>query len=165
VGETMTLIKQNKSKSLFRKAEKGQSMVELAMSITILFILLSGIVDIGRAIFVLFTLQDAAEEGVVYGVGFPTDCNQIIDRISANLGGNVLPDDINVKVNIQRNDGSYSTCYVIPYAEVYAGKKLVIEVSTDFQITMPFLGAFVGQHIPLKATANGVILRPQPPET
>lgn len=145
--------------------QKGQGLVEFAASLVILMIILAGIVDMGRAIFTLFALQDAAEEGLVYGIGFPTDCNQIVDRIRGNLTNNVLPEDVEVEVNIQRNDGTYSSCYTIPFAEVYAGKIMLIEVRTDFAITMPFLGGIVGQEIPLRGTSNGVILRPQPPET
>ena len=54
------------------KKEEGQSLVELAIGMTIIVLLLSGIFDVGRAIFTQFALQDAAEEGLVYGVAFPT---------------------------------------------------------------------------------------------
>lgn len=148
-----------------RPHQKGQGLVEFAASLVVLMILLAGIVDMGRAIFTLFALQDAAEEGLVYGIGFPTDCNQIIERIRGNLTNNILPETVEVEVNIQRNDGSYSSCYTIPFNEVYAGKLMRIEVRTAFAITMPFIGAFVGQEIPLRGTSNGVILRPQPPGT
>jgi hypothetical protein len=59
----------------------------------------------------------------------------------------------------------WQSCESIPFSNVYAGKEMRIEVTQSFDITMPFLGAFTGQIIPLKATANGVILRPQPPGT
>lgn len=154
------------NKKQLKQSEKGQGLVEFAASLVVLMILLAGIVDIGRAIFTLFALQDAAEEGMVYGIGFPTDCNQIIERIRGNLTNGLLPEDIEIEVNIQRNDGSYSSCYTIPFNEVWATKIMKIEVRTDFAISMPFLGAFFEDGtIPLRGTSNGVILRPQPPET
>ncbi len=146
-----------------KRGERGQSLVELAISLTLLLTLLAGIVDLGRAIFTLFALQDAAEEGIIFGVAFPTHCDQIRERIMYNLSNEVLPDDIAVVVTIERNNGSYAPCSGIPFAEVYAGKELQIEVSQTFNITMPFLGAIIGQTIPLRTTANGIILRPQPP--
>lgn len=146
-----------------KRGERGQSLVELAISLTLLLTLLAGIVDLGRAIFTLFALQDAAEEGIIFGVAFPTHCDQIRERIMYNLSNEVLPDDIAVVVTIERNNGSYAPCSGIPFAEVYAGKELHIEVSQTFNITMPFLGAIIGQTIPLRTTANGIILRPQPP--
>jgi hypothetical protein len=150
--------------NLHNRSEKGQSLIELAVSLVFLLTILAGIVDLGRAIFTRFALQDAAEEGIVFGTSFPTHCNQIHERIAYNLSNEILPDDIAVVVTIKRNNGSFAPCLGIPYAEVYAGKEMRIEVSQTFQITMPFLGAIIGQTIPLKATANGIILRPQPPE-
>jgi hypothetical protein len=150
---------------LLTKREKGQSLVELSGAVVLLLIILAGIVDFGRAIFTLFAMQDAAEEGLVYGVGFPTHCDQIRDRIAYNLANEVLPDDIVVVVTIQNNSGVWQSCDSIPFSNVYAGKEMRIQVTQTFDITMPFLGAFTGQTIPLRATANGIILRPQPPET
>ena len=153
----------NASSGTSRRSERGQSLVELAISLTLMLTLLAGIVDLGRAIFTLFALQDAAEEGIIYGVAFPTHCDQIRERIIYNLSNEILPDDIAVIVTIERNNGSYAPCSCIPFSEVYAGKELHIEVSHTFNITMPFLGAIIGQTIPLRTTANGIILRPQPP--
>ena len=143
------------------KPERGQSIVELAISLVLILTLLSGIFDLGRAIFTLFALQDAIEEGIIFGVAFPTHCDQIRERIAYDLSNEVLPDDIAVVVTIERDNGTFAPCSGIPIAEVYAGKEIHIEASQTFQIRMPFLGAIIGQTIPLRATANGVILRPQ----
>ena len=146
-----------------RKPEQAQSLVELAISLVLILTLLAGIFDIGRAIFTKFAMQDAAEEGVIFGIAYPTHCDQIRERIAYELTNNVLPDDISVVVTIQRNNGTFAPCAGVPLAEVYAGKEMRIEITETFQIRMPFLGAIIGQSIPLKATTNGIILRPQPP--
>lgn len=146
------------------KVEKGQSLVELALSLLILLLLLSGIVDMGRAIFTNFAMQDAAEDGIIYGTSFPTDCNGIVKRVENNLSNVAFQGGMTVIVTIERNDGSYGSCNTIPFAEVYAGKEIHVDVTKDFDITMPILGEFVGQTIPLHVTTNGIILRPQPPE-
>lgn len=146
------------------KHEKGQSLVEFAGALVVLVIILAGVVDLGRAIFTLFAMQDAAEEGIVFGTSFPTHCDQIRERIQYNLSNEVLPDDITVWVTIENNAGVQQSCDSIPLSNVYAGKEMQIEVTQTFNITMPLIGAFVGQTIPLKATANGIILRPQPPD-
>ena len=136
------------------KSEKGQSLVELAGALVVLLILLSGIFDLGRAIFTLFSMQDAAEEGIVYGTSFPKNCTEIGRRVTSNLANPVLlPGDITVVITING-----STCPIT----AKAGDKMLITVTRDFQITMPFLGGFIGNEIPLKATANGWILRAQP---
>src|SRR5512133_3940520 len=122
-----------------RRSERGQSLVELAISLTLLLTLLAGIVDLGRAIFTLFALQDAAEEGIIFGIAFPTHCDQIRERIAYELTNNVLPDDISVVVTIQRNNGTFAPCAGVPLAEVYAGKEMRIEITETFRIRMPFL--------------------------
>jgi len=143
--------------------EKGQSLVELAISLILLLIILSGIVDLGRAIFTKFAMKDAAEEGVVYGTSFPTDCNQINQRVEFNLSNRALNGGMTVVTTIEGNDGTYIECSLIPFNQVYAGKKLKVTVTKTFTVSMPFLGTFIGQTIPLNVTATGIVLRPQPP--
>lgn len=148
------------------KSERGQSLLELAFSMIILLILLAGLVDLGRAILAKFILQDAAEEGIVYGTSFPTDCNQIDTRIRDNVDRQIIKNSIILSINIQGNDGTYIPCFTIPYAQVYAGKNMRIEITYDFPISMPFLGTILGsQKIPMRVTTNGIILRPPPPTT
>jgi hypothetical protein len=147
-----------------KQSQKGQSLIELAISMVVLLILLAGIFDMGRAILAYFVLQDAAEEGMVYGTSFPTDCNQIDTRIRNNITNNIIDEnDMVISIYIQGDSGMMS-CYSIPYAQVYATRVMRIEITADFHITMPFLGTFIGgQTIPLKVVTNGVILRPPPP--
>jgi Flp pilus assembly protein TadG len=60
--------------------EKGQALMELAVSITVLFIIVAGVVDIGRMLFHYITMRDAAQEAAAYGSIYPTHCDQIRDR-------------------------------------------------------------------------------------
>lgn len=147
----------------FTQQEKGQSLVELALGVVVLLILLSGIVDLGRAIFTKFAMQDAAEEGIVYGTSFPTDCDQIHKRVEYNISNRALQGGMAISATIEANDGSFIDCSLIPFAQVYAGKEIRVTVTKNFPVSMPFLGTIIGQSIPLVATANGIILRPQPP--
>ena len=148
-----------------RKYESGQSLVELSLILLLLMLLLSGVFDLGRAIFQRFAMQDAAEEGIIYGTSFPTDCNGIRTRIDNNLSNRSLNGGMTILVEIEGDGGVYQTCESIPFAQVYAGRELRITVTKDFDVTMPFIGTFIGQTISLEGNANGIILRPQPPET
>lgn len=157
-------LKKIKQGKRIRHIEKGQSMVELAISLTLLLILLSGIVDLGRALIIYFNLQDAAEEGIVYGTSFPTDCNQILIRVSDNIPNQFISDEVTVNVYIQDAYSNYISCYTIGKSDVYAGKLMKVEILYEYPITMPFLGTFIGsQKIPMTVTSIGVVLRPQPP--
>ena len=47
--------------------ERGQSLVELAISLTVMLLLLSGAVSFGMALFSYVAIRDAAGEGALYG--------------------------------------------------------------------------------------------------
>lgn len=53
-----------------RKGRNGQSLVEFALSSVVLLLLVGGLVDIGRAIYITEALSDAAREGARHGVWF-----------------------------------------------------------------------------------------------
>lgn len=56
------------SKSLqIHKRGQGQSLVEFALILPILIIVLVGVFDLGRALFALITITNAAREGARYG--------------------------------------------------------------------------------------------------
>ncbi len=62
------------------KSERGQSLVELAISIVILIYLLSGAVEFGLAFFQFVQLRDAAQEGALFGSINPTQLTFIENR-------------------------------------------------------------------------------------
>jgi Flp pilus assembly protein TadG len=55
---------------MLRMSQRGQSMVEFALSSVVLLLLVGGLVDIGRAIFVTESLSNAAREGARHAVWF-----------------------------------------------------------------------------------------------
>jgi Flp pilus assembly protein TadG len=50
--------------------QQGQSLVEFALSSVVLLLLVGGLVDIGRAIYITEALSNAAREGARHGVWF-----------------------------------------------------------------------------------------------
>lgn len=138
-----------------RPTEKGQSFVELAVSLVLLLVLLAGTVDLGRMLYIYITMRDAAQEGVVFGSAFPTHCDQTVDRVVSNL---VDPGTVDVEVYVADkacNLASRTT-------EACTGNEIRVRViDYDFPITMPFLGTFLGrQTIVLETEVSGTILRP-----
>lgn len=145
--------KTNLQESSYQK-EKGQSLVELAVGTLVLVWLLSGIFDVGRAIFMQFALQDAAEEGVIYGIAFPGKCDLIETRVRQSLEENssiTMVPAVTIKIN---NSGCVQDNTGLAY-----GQKMEIAVSSTFTMTMPLL---TGTTLNLIGTANGTILRPVP---
>lgn len=150
-------MKLRKKRYLYQKPEKGQSLVEFALVLTVLLLLLSGIFDFGRAIFTQFALQDSAEEGLVYGVAFPDECGMIEARVTDNLENSPLPSEVVPTVVVKINSVLCDDVTTLLY-----GQRMDVFVSSPFIISMPFLA---GNTITLRGSANGTILRPPPAAT
>lgn len=140
-----------------KKHEKGQSMVELAISLVVLLILVAGIADLGRMFFYYIGMRDSAQEGVVYGITEPAQCQEIIDRAVSLLND---PDGIQVDVTVNGVDCASATA-----VDACSGNALWVTVTDpNFDINMPFLGTILGrQQIKLEAEVSGTILRPACP--
>jgi len=141
----MKLQKNNKDS----QGEKGQSLVELAVSLVILLLLVGGIVDLGRAFFTSMSLRDAVQEGALYGAIDPTNTAGIKNHVLNTSG--MVPDMIGV------NDITVE----IINAPCAGNRIKVSAVYSDFPITMPFIGAVLGgQTLSLSATVTDTILSP-----
>ena len=139
------------------KMERGQSMLEFAVGVVLLLVLVAGIVDLGRMFFAYIAMRDAAQEGVVYGIVEPKQCQKIVERAVS-----VLNDPQGIQVGASINGKS---CASATISDACSGKGLLVTVTNpDFSISMPFLGTILGrQSIRLEAKVSGTILRPQCP--
>ena len=132
--------------------EKGQSLVELALSFTILLMLLAGAIDFGRAFFTWVALRDAAQEGASFASIDPTNLTEIEERIYSILeSSNAVPDP--------RTNVIITRTLIGPACLGNA-----VEVQVDFPtfpLTMPFLGSILGSDtLSIHATIQDTILRP-----
>ena len=124
--------------------EKGQSLVELAISFTFLIFLLAGIVEFGLVFFQYVQLRDAAQEGALYGSYCP-DLNQINLRAR---GASTSPIDLHgVDVQVQiENEG-------------FEGGDLKVTILYPHKVVMPFINKFIGDYVNLNATVTDTILK------
>lgn len=131
------------------RLEKGQSMVEFAFGLVLLLILIAGIVDVGRALFMYMTLRDAAQEGAIYASTDPDNAVGIQNRVrySSNLVQDAWAD---IGVNVSYT-GTHCT-----------GNAITVTVSyPNFPIITPFLGTFLGsQTVSIQASVTDTILKP-----
>jgi Flp pilus assembly protein TadG len=156
-----------KSKFKPAQSERGQSLIELAITLPILILLLLGTLDFGMAIFSYSMLRDAAQEGAFYGSFNPTNVAEIENRarnISPRSEEDVFSSPIRlrdtdlIKVNIKALGGACQG--------VHDGVANTIQVNVSYRypILMPFVGQLIGSKtIPLTGTATNVILQPQCP--
>ena len=129
------------------KMERGQSMVEFALSILFLLILLAGVADLGRAYMTFITLRDAAQEGASFGAAYPTHCTQIRERVKNTSNAPVdlgdIPDS-NIDVLISGVDCDTA----VGLGLACTPNEIKIEVQLDnFELAMPFLGSILGTQI------------------
>jgi Flp pilus assembly protein TadG len=145
------------------KRERGQSLVELGISLLILLFLLAGAAEFGVLFFQFVQLRDAAQEGALYGSIHPPSTaadtpkiNDIITRAknsSPTRSPIDLINDPNVTVSVVVTDGQYCE-----------GGSLEVTVSYPHKIFMPFMAQLLGRssdpYIPLNASVTDTILTP-----
>jgi hypothetical protein len=130
-----------------RNFEKGQSLTEFAFGFLVLVLLVSGIVDLGRAFFTYMALNDAVQEGALYGSLNPTNEAGIRSRIQGIAIG---PIDMS-EVIVQPPE------YLGP---ICTGNQIVITATYNFRLTQPLISAIVGQEFPISATVTDFIINP-----
>lgn len=148
-----------------KKKEKGQSLVELAISLPIILLILLGSVDFGMALFSYAILRDAAQEGALYGSFNPTNEAEIENRAR-----NILPRE--------EESGIFSSPVELRNTELVlvdiiatggacqgitggAANSIEVRVIYDYPILMPFTGTVIGSDtIRLTGSATNVILQP-----
>ncbi|MBN1373663.1 MAG: pilus assembly protein [Anaerolineaceae bacterium] len=146
------------------KSERGQSLLELAVSLTLLLLMLAGLVDLGRLFMNLMALRDAVQEGALYGAMYPTHCDQIVERTYETAGGSLssLRDtDVHVYICAWDDPMCNTSCADAGADAACAGGEIRVVIrQPEFAVTMPFIGAFIGQTIPLQSEVTNTILRP-----
>lgn len=155
--------------------QRGQSLVELAISLTVMLLLLSGAVTFGMALFSYVSLRDAAQEGALWGSFNPYDPSDSVNY--------TLPNTAAIQARVRASSTSpvnLSDPSVVPtdFIEVSlthpnhacegldgsgAPNAITVSVGYDYHIFMPFLGAITGDHIHLKASVTDTILEPKCP--
>lgn len=127
-------------------------MVELALSLVMILLLITAIVDGTRVLFSYMALRDAAQEGSLFGSVEPKNTGEITARVR-NASDMVRGFGAgNVQIQVSYSGGA---C---------AGGNNTVKVRvtySNFKLTMPFVGAIIGtQTIPISAAAIDSILRP-----
>ena len=136
--------------------QRGQSLVELALSLMVILMLLMGAVDFGLALFAYVSMRDAAQDGALYGSINPTDQTGIKNRVVAAASDVITidPNNITVKVNGAACEGLTSG---VP-------NSLQILITHQHPVSTPLVGAMIGsQTITLRAQVTNTILTPACP--
>jgi len=163
--------------TLFHKKEKGQSLMELAVSLVVMIILVTGLLELGRLMFYYVAMRDAAQEGAVYASLYPSACTQTILRVQKDLyNADPTQVDVTVTINGQPCESAATVDAAAKAAGVdlvhgclpsypAAGHTAIVQVrQPNYTIAVPMLGTFLGsQTIDISATMTATIIRPPCP--
>ena len=123
---------------IFRNTQ-GSSLVELALVTPVLMLMLTGVVDLGRAYYLAREIAGAAESAASYGIQNPTDTAGIQAAAQADA-----PDVPNLIVGTpaygcECSDGtSYSaSCSTVPTCSTNVVYTMKVNVSTNYSLLMP----------------------------
>ena len=152
------------------KSERGQSLVELAISLVILLYLLSGAVEFGIIFFQYVQIRDAAQEGALYGSMHADEPAKIIAR-AGDASDKPIDLDVDPRVTIDvyidddpsdTSHGYHHSADAINYnAYNCEGHGLKVVVEYKHKIFMPFLPKLIGRtEIPLHGIVTDTILNP-----
>lgn len=147
-------------------SEKGQSLVEVALTFTFLLLLVGVVIDLGMMFYTYLSLRDIAQEGAIYGsyspvlsdslpTTHPTSSDEIYQRIidAAKFPINsaqIQPGDITVTCN--------GNICAAPTTDTCPGQKITVQIIYDYRFITPLLGMVYDQNIPLNSTVTDTIL-------
>jgi len=139
-------------------SENGQSLVEFAISLTVILYLLVGAIEFGIALFQYVQLRDAAQEGALYGSLHPSTSDEagVFAHVRAASSSPIdLQND--PKITITRNiiDGNGQG------GEPCEGDGIEIVVTYPHKVFMPFVSSFIGSdNIEIRASVTDTVLLP-----
>lgn len=139
------------------KSERGQSLVELAISLVILIYLLAGAVEFGLVFFQYVQLRDAAQEGALYGSTNPP--SSAVDTAKIDVIKNRAKAASTSPIDLT-GDPSVTVEVVVTDAKYCEGGSLQVTVTYPHKVFMPFMSQFIGQTVNLNAVVTDTILTP-----
>ena len=139
--------------------EKGQSLVELAISLLVILTLLTGAVEFSIALFQFVQLRDSAQEGALYGSLNSDDTTGICNRVMYSSQSPI--DMSSTGENMSCGTSSGDDIYISYTGDHCEGNGITITITFDHHIFMPLVGPIIGSDtIPLTASVTDTILTP-----
>ncbi|PAE44383.1 TadE/TadG family type IV pilus assembly protein [Bacillus sp. 7884-1] len=127
------------------KSEKGQALVEFALSVTALVFLLFGIIDFGRVFFVYLTMDNAGRETArAVSVGKLKTDTEIQTYAVNSFNYNTGP----------LNISPLTAGDVIPGGPRSSGQEFQLEIRYNVTFLTPLIGQIWGDDRPIKNTTT-----------
>jgi Flp pilus assembly protein TadG len=129
------------------KAERGQSLVEMALTLPILLLILCGLIDLGRLYFTYVALEDIAGEAALYlsinpGCRYKTDLPDPINPTKCDDPNNATYRAQHAAG--QEVDWSRVTLELVVPSTAGVGEPVKVAVHYTFDLITPLLPRVVG---------------------
>jgi Flp pilus assembly protein TadG len=128
------------------RAERGQSLIELALTLPIMLLLVLATVDIGMGFRTYIGLSTAAREGVRWISIHPNDPAGALARVSAEAG----------RMGLLPGEGSYTVDISPSYPRYRAGQEVTVTINYRHQLLFGSLTRI--PEVPFTARATMVVL-------
>ena len=133
----------NMFKRLLRPArERGQSLVELAISLTVLMWIAVGVLDLGRLYMTYVAIQNAAGEGALYAAIHPSwvdTCNPVVIGCNDPNVDNIIARARNESPGLGLVNWSEATITVETPDGVEEGEPIIVTVQFQYELLTPIL--------------------------
>jgi hypothetical protein len=113
--------------------DRGAALVEMALLTPLLLLLVFGIVDLGRALYTHVTIQEAAQEGALYGSFAPGDHIDTVARVVDSVNNPTL---VSGEVTVM--------CVPVDPLDPADSPDIVVRVSHDLDLITPISNWFGG---------------------
>ena len=126
-----------------KREKKGQALIEFALILPLLLLVIVGIFEFGRVVFVYANLFNAAREGVRYGLTSPQDYNGILQHAQDKIVLVQLDPGNDLAVKMDTGPGSTDVCTmdVDNTCPDYAvlGNRVLVEITYVLRPMTPLL--------------------------
>jgi len=134
------------------KKNRAQAIVEFMLALPVLLMLLYGIIEVGRLIFIFSSVANASRQAARYGsasgevdnVAFYQDCDGIravanqsafiikFDKVNITYDRGINPDGTQIPIEGVDPDPSVDSCPIGDYT-VRNGDRIIVQVSTSYE--------------------------------
>lgn len=117
-----------------QRNERGQAMVEFALTITLTLLLVFGMIDFSRAIYTASVIQWAAQQGARTAMVDPAGVRAAVVNRLAGLD----PDEVDVNVTTGANtvqvEVSYEFDFIVPMISRITGDSIIFTASASMMV-------------------------------
>jgi Flp pilus assembly protein TadG len=148
------------------RGDNGALLVELAFSAVVLFVVVFGVIDLGRSYSLQNRLANASREGAAIAQFKPGNVNtgcasgsNIVDRASNEDTGLASASGFTVTVakQVGASNVAFTGCGLPVGTTVSAGDTVVVTVSANFSVVTPVIASMIGNTVVLSKSTSVVV--------